>query len=988
MAARRSINPFLWPSRFKRRPVVIFLCLLTSLLVFWALSAAHPAAARRAAEPFPGYPPPAPAWAYEPWVWEDNGNTRAAIEGVVKGYRDRSIPVGAVIIDSPWETHLNTLQWDTSRYPEPQKMIQNFHQQGVRVLLWITGFVNTDSPDYNFVRQQGYAVNNGQNFSWWKGTGVHLDFTNPQALAWWHARMDSILDMGVDGWKVDQSPDFVPATVITAAGSMPRQDFKKYYYADFYDYSLNRDIENVTISRPVSPQGGTGASISKNPLGWCGDFSGDFAGLKSQMEYVYEAARLGYGAPGVEVGGYNGAKPTKASLLRYAQFGALTPVMENGGANGGLKEHLPWTWGEDAVSIYRYYATLHSELVPILFSYGVEASLSGKSIIRSPDSTRAQHLLGEELFVSVITSNTTSKQVTFPAGSRWIDYWDETRVYSGGTSHSYSAPLDRYPIFIRSGAIVPMNVRNNVTGHGDGAAGKVTLLVYPDGKSSFLFHRPLGSGLDYDDVQITVDEAEGSIQLASAVPASYRLRVKSFSAPASVSGADSWHYDAVKQLVVIDRQGSNFKITIQGLHAYGSGPGSSPTPGKTPAPGPGLISSLQVFDTANAADWSVRTNLQPGDQQYGDRPFTITSIGGGLAGADWIRTANDSKEYTGTTLVSFKVAADAEVYVAHRDDLLYKPGWLSAAQGWTDSGIDLVNSEPYTYSLFKKSFSAGSTVSLGKNGGNNTKGMYTVLVRAAGSQPPPAATRTPTRSPTPAAPTPTAGRTPTATSPPAVTPTRSPTPSHTPGTMPAQTGAPPLFADAFDRPDADVIGGGWTELEPLGSKAVIQGGRMCFSEASDKVNRPYVRHKFSRVSSGTVLLTLTMDWTRTGTDNDYAVYIQLGDSAQLKPDDHAAGMGPSLVWTTVNGKPETLGYLKNGVVTAMSTVRGPAVITVSIDLKAYTYEVRVNGQTVGTGIPFEKNITPDTMRIFSDRLNEEAFSGRCFDDIEIRAVPK
>src|SRR5690606_34053413 len=100
-----------------------------------------------------------------------------------------------------------------------------------------------------------------------------------------------------------------------------------------------------------------------------------------------------------------------------------------------------WTWGEDAVSIYRYYATLHSELVPFLFSYGVEASLSGKSIIRSPDSTRAQHLLGEELFVSVITSNTTSKQVTFPAGSRWIDYWDETRVNSGGTSRSYSAPL-------------------------------------------------------------------------------------------------------------------------------------------------------------------------------------------------------------------------------------------------------------------------------------------------------------------------------------------------------------------------------------------------------------------------------------------------------------------------------------------------------------------------------------------------------------------
>ena len=84
-----------------------------------------------------------------------------------------------------------------------------------------------------------------------------------------------------------------------------------------------------------------GASVSKLSVGWCGDFHGNFKGLNSQKKDIYESAIRGYGAPGVEVGGYFLVKPTKGSLIRYAQFGALTPLMENGGKNGGEKEHLP-----------------------------------------------------------------------------------------------------------------------------------------------------------------------------------------------------------------------------------------------------------------------------------------------------------------------------------------------------------------------------------------------------------------------------------------------------------------------------------------------------------------------------------------------------------------------------------------------------------------------------------------------------------------------
>jgi alpha-glucosidase (family GH31 glycosyl hydrolase) len=169
----------------------------------------------------------------------------------------------------------------------------------------------------------------------------------------------------------------------------------------------------------------------------------------------------------------------------------------------------------------------------------------------------------------VITTDVTTKSVKFPAGSNWIDYWNEDMVYAGGTTVQYNAPLDRYPLFIRAGAIIPMNVKTAVTAHGDAtSAGKVTLLIYPQGTSSFTFHRPLDEGTAYDNVTIDADATSGTVTVTGSVPASYRLRLKSLQPPSVVTGADAWSYDAVDKVVIADKQGAAFSIGITGLKGY------------------------------------------------------------------------------------------------------------------------------------------------------------------------------------------------------------------------------------------------------------------------------------------------------------------------------------------------------------------------------------------------------------------------------------
>jgi alpha-glucosidase (family GH31 glycosyl hydrolase) len=523
-----------------------------------------------ASAPPPGTTPPiTPRWAFEPWAWEDNTNTRQSTESLISGYISRQIPVGAVIIDSPWETTYNTLAWDTTRYPSPQAMIAGFHAKGVKVVMWLVAFVDTDATQYQTVKQQGYGVNGGANATWWKGTGIHVDITNPAAAAWWNGLLSGVLADGIDGWKLDRGADYIGDPVATMAGSISATDFKKRLSADFYDHTTAQNPSGIVLVRPYSAaQGMVGSDLSKCSMGWVGDHDGGFTGIATQMRDIYTSAQMGYGAPGVEVGGYVNP-PSKNSLIRYAEFGALTPLMENGGTNGGLSQHLPWFWDAATVAIYQYFATLHSELGSYNFSYGVDAHLTGTSIIRNPDQTRAQHRLGDQLFTSVITTDVTTKAVTFPAGSSWIDYWNEDTVYAGGSTIQYSATLAQYPLFIKAGAIVPMDVKTPITGHGDStSAGKTTVLVYPQGKTGFTFHRPLGEGTAYEDVVFNSDAASGMITVSGPTAASYRLRVKSFQAPTSVTGADTWSYDATTKVVVVDKQGSAFAVVINGLKGY------------------------------------------------------------------------------------------------------------------------------------------------------------------------------------------------------------------------------------------------------------------------------------------------------------------------------------------------------------------------------------------------------------------------------------
>lgn len=508
--------------------------------------------------------PVTPAWALGHIVWEDEFNTRDSLLGLVRQYQEHHIPVDGVIIDSPWTTSYNDFIWDTQLYPQPQEMLGQLQENGVHALLWLTGMVNTVSNDcpvnksanFDEAVTKGYTVNGGEVFGWWKGEGAHIDFTNPEAVQWWYGQLDKIMTDGVYGFKVDQGETGLPDTVRTHIGTISQREFRHYYYDALYDYVVSRRPgTGVIVARPYSFQGdGDCASPEKLSVGWCGDFTGEWSGLQHQIQNVYRSAQDGYGAVGVEIGGYFGTPPGKEELIRYTQFAALTATMINGGGHGPFENHLAWWHGPDAETAYREAVLLHRTLVPYIFSTLVDSGKSGEPLLRQVNFQEESHLLGNDLFTKAITCEGGAVQFTLPQEGRWVDYRTRAR-YEPGTTLSRTYALDEFPLFFREGSIVPA------------ALGEDRGLLITPGPAAIQarFHLPLGEDTSFTDCRVSFDPVKGLIRIEADTPGSWWIVLHDVISVGPISGCAVSHYDPHTRQLAIRAQDNKVDVECKSL---------------------------------------------------------------------------------------------------------------------------------------------------------------------------------------------------------------------------------------------------------------------------------------------------------------------------------------------------------------------------------------------------------------------------------------
>ncbi len=445
-------------------------------------------------------PPPWPEWVLRHWVWENEGTQESAL-ALVDGFLSRNIPTGAVIIDRPWEVEPTSFEPDPARYPNLDRLIEEFHARDVRVFLWAVSMINENASTFEYAKRNGYLLNDGKTVEWWAGKGALLDYTNPEAVQWWHGLMDNILALGIDGWKCDGTDPYVLLLggAYGMGGTVTWESYRDAYYRDFFEYTrLRLGPDRVITARPSDSYIGLPIPIPFAPRdvnfsGWVGDQDGTFSGMKAAFANMGASAFLGYVNFGSDIGGFRGPEGREL-FARWTQFGALSPIMENGGDG----EHRPWMYDPDLTQLYRTYTVLHHELIPYLYSQGARSWEQGVSLMRLQPGCY-QYMLGSSLFVAPIMEPGTSREVLFPSG-RWIDWLDEQNVYEGGTRQVLEDRLERYPVFVKEGAIVPLRVVDATTGHGGPFSdGHLTVAVYPTerGSLSFDLYEEAGSGIRF-----------------------------------------------------------------------------------------------------------------------------------------------------------------------------------------------------------------------------------------------------------------------------------------------------------------------------------------------------------------------------------------------------------------------------------------------------------------------------------------------------------
>ena len=501
---------------------------------------------------------------------------------VTRSFRAKQLPCDAFIFLSTygpgqgWNRGVGHLAWHERLIPNPPAVLSEMRAAGFHVFSHEYPALSEDSPLYSEASANGYLLEYGYPderpfldgaINYREGQRF-LDFTRPEVRRWWWNAHHAPTDINVDAWWLDGG-EGPPATTTLHHGSALTLHNR---------YDLLRQEAFATGEAESRPEqrafllcrsGGPGMQ-RLGAAAWSGDIDCSFSTLEEQVAVGLNMGLSGVPWWGTDIGGFYKIEDDNRELfLRWFQFGAFTPVFRGHGHT--WREHLPWSHGEEAEAICRRYLELRYRLMPYTYTLAHQARRDGLPFMRPmvlthPADPRApqvgtQYCWGDDILVAPVTrAGATHWPVMLPPG-RWHDWWTGA-AQEGGGSLTVEAPLDRLPLFVREGAMIPTGPLKL---H-DGAIpdDEITLLVYPAATGEGELYEDDGRSRAYeqggfaltrytmvqspDTLRITVAEPVGD---RSVVPASrhYTLRIRLVAAPASVEGG-AWEHDADGWLVV------------------------------------------------------------------------------------------------------------------------------------------------------------------------------------------------------------------------------------------------------------------------------------------------------------------------------------------------------------------------------------------------------------------------------------------------------
>ncbi len=412
-----------------------------------------------------GRPTLLPKWAFGLWLssgwFEDN---QEHLRERARLMREYEIPCDVLHLDSYWQRFgcWSDLIWDPWAFPHPEAAIREVKALGYKVSLWIDPRIGIHSERFEEGRQRGYFLKGPdgetQVVDSWDGFHppvANLDFTNPEAVAWFQANIRALLRMGVDAIKTDNG-EKVPLDAAALNGLAA--PLLHNGYSLLYNDAVTQAMAAEPGKQPVLWGRSTFSGGQRHSAQWSGDSSATYQDMAAVLRAGLSLAMCGHAFWSHDIGGFSG-QPTPDLYIRWVQFGAFSPLARL----HGMTSRLPWDFGEEALRICRDYIRLRYRLLPYLYHYALLAAETSLPILRPmwlefPDdpltySLDLQYTFGEEFLVAPVYHPSGRRPVYLPAG-RWVDYWSH-EVIQGPALLKVEAPLEKLPLYLRANALIP-----------------------------------------------------------------------------------------------------------------------------------------------------------------------------------------------------------------------------------------------------------------------------------------------------------------------------------------------------------------------------------------------------------------------------------------------------------------------------------------------------------------------------------------------------
>lgn len=485
-----------------------------------------------------GRPEMPPPWAFGIWMSRCAYTRRAQVEDVLDRLRGEAIPADVVHLDPPWmKTHYYPLlgvdacdfDWDAAAFGDPQELFETFARHGFKTCLWINPYLPEGKPIYETAKQAGYLVKSlsGGTARLEHGQPVGiLDFTNPDAKAWWMEKLVRLLRLGAAVFKPDYG-DRVPEDALFFNGKTGREMHNLYLhlYAETA-YEAARAVHGEGIVWRRAGYIGT----QRYPGTWAGDTQVSWPGMRGALRGGLSAGFTGEAFWSHDIGGFVGPAPSPELYIRWAQFGLLSPFARF----HGTTPREPWEYGELALEVVRDYAQLRYSLVPYLRAAAAQAVATGLPVLRHmqlefPDEPNVatldeQYLLGPDLLAApVLQAGARRLSVYFPPG-QWRSLDDFHEVVDGPGFRNVAAPLARMPLFVRPGAAIPRYLQAPVNLQGSPASELLLELYAGDSCRVLRFNEGVPVEIRYDW------KAECGALSISPAPLTFTVRLVGFTA--------------------------------------------------------------------------------------------------------------------------------------------------------------------------------------------------------------------------------------------------------------------------------------------------------------------------------------------------------------------------------------------------------------------------------------------------------------------------